>query len=59
MAVRVFTQADRERLRSELEALAERAVRGPWRPTPPAYGCGGCPALNVLCAGPALGGRDA
>ncbi|MGI9117798.1 MAG: UvrD-helicase domain-containing protein [Gaiellales bacterium] len=57
MASRVFTQADRERLRSELVALAERAVHGPWRPTPPAHGCGDCPALNVLCAGPALGER--
>ena len=59
MAARVFTEADRQRLRGELEALAERAVHGPWRPTPPAYGCGGCPALNVLCAGPALRDRDA
>ena len=59
MATRVFTQADRERLVHELQDLAERAVRGPWRPTPPSYGCGDCPALNVLCAGPALGGRDA
>ena len=59
MATRVFTPADRERLRGELEALAERAVRGPWRPTPPPYGCGDCPALNVLCAGPALRDRDA
>jgi ATP-dependent helicase/nuclease subunit A len=59
MATRLFTQADRERLLHELEELAERAVRGPWRPTPPPYGCGDCPALNVLCAGPALGGRDA
>jgi ATP-dependent helicase/nuclease subunit A len=59
MATRVFTQADRARLRTELEGLAERAVRGPWRPTPPPYGCGDCPALNVLCAGPALRDRDA
>ncbi len=59
MATRVFTQADRARLRDELEGLAERAVRGPWRPTPPPYGCGDCPALNVLCAGPALRDRDA
>jgi hypothetical protein len=42
-----------------LQGLAERAVRGPWRPTPPPYGCGDCPALGVLCAGPALGDRDA
>lgn len=59
MVSRVFTQDDREQLRAELVALAERAVRGPWRPTPPAHGCGGCPALGVLCAGPALGGDDA
>jgi hypothetical protein len=59
MATRVFTQADRDRLLNELQGLAERAVRGPWRPTPPPYGCGDCPALGVLCAGPALGDRDA
>ena len=57
LASTVFTQDDRERLRADLEALADRAVRGPWRPTPPAHGCGGCPALNVLCAGPKLGER--
>ena len=59
MATRVFTQADRARLQQELQELAERAVRGPWPATPPPYGCGDCPALNVLCAGPALGGRGA
>ena len=59
MATRVFTQDDRERLRDSLVELAKRAVHGPWRPTPPAHGCGDCPALNVLCAGPRLGERDA
>ena len=51
MAQRVFTQADRERLREELEAAARRAIRGPWEPTPPPYGCQECPAFRVLCAG--------
>ena len=52
MAVRVFGQADRERLRGELEAMASRAVKGPWPATPPAAGCGECPAYRVLCPGP-------
>ena len=51
MAQRVFTQADRERLREELEEAARRAIRGPWEPTPPSYGCAECPAFRVLCAG--------
>ena len=51
MAVRVFSQADRESLRAELEAMALRAVRGPWEPTPPRYGCGECPAFRVICPG--------
>lgn len=51
MAARVFTQADRERLRAELEEDAHRAAHGPWPATPPAYGCAECPAYRVLCAG--------
>ena len=51
LAHRVFAQADRERLREELEAAAHRALHGPWEATPPPFGCAECPAFRVLCAG--------
>ena len=34
-----------------------RAIRaGEFRPTPSPFACSGCPALDVVCAGPRLGG---
>ena len=50
-AARVFTQPDAPALRERLEADVTRAIHGPWEPTPPPYGCAGCPAFRVLCAG--------
>ncbi len=29
---------------------------GEFRPTPSPFACSGCPALDVVCAGPRLGG---
>lgn len=57
MAARRFTAADRDRLRAELEARVAAALEGPWDPTPSETACAGCPALDMLCAGPALGAR--
>jgi ATP-dependent exoDNAse (exonuclease V) beta subunit len=43
---------------SELEAQLSEAIRridaGEFRPTPSEFACAGCPALDVLCAGPRL-----
>jgi ATP-dependent helicase/nuclease subunit A len=49
-----FTQAHMRELEEGLgEAIA--AIRaGVFRPTPSEFACSGCPALNVVCAGPRL-----
>jgi hypothetical protein len=43
---------------SELEAELSEAIRridaGEFRPTPSEFACAGCPALDVVCAGPRL-----
>jgi ATP-dependent helicase/nuclease subunit A len=43
---------------SELEAQLSEAIRridaGEFRPTPSEFACAGCPALDVVCAGPRL-----
>jgi hypothetical protein len=57
MATRTFTAADRDSLRAALEARVAAALEGPWEPTPSETACAGCPALDMLCAGPALPGR--
>ncbi|MFM7692694.1 MAG: PD-(D/E)XK nuclease family protein [Actinomycetota bacterium] len=57
MAARTFTAADRDGLRAGLEARVAAALTGPWEPTPSETACAGCPALGMLCAGPALGRR--
>ncbi len=57
MATRTFTAADRDGLRAGLEARVAAALEGPWEPTPSETACAGCPALGMLCAGPALPGR--
>jgi ATP-dependent helicase/nuclease subunit A len=53
----VSTSYDRSRL-PELEAeLSEAIARiraAEFRPTPSEYACAGCPALDVVCAGPRL-----
>jgi hypothetical protein len=53
----VSTTYDKSRL-PELEAgLSEAIARiraAEFRPTPSDYACAGCPALDVVCAGPRL-----
>jgi ATP-dependent helicase/nuclease subunit A len=56
---RVFTREDAERLEEGLSASIARIRAGEFRPTPSAFACSGCPALDVVCAGPRLGGFDA
>ena len=50
-----FTRADAAALEAELAAAVARIQEGDFRPTPSAYACSGCPALDRVCAGPALG----
>jgi ATP-dependent helicase/nuclease subunit A len=43
-------------LESELSEAIARINRGEFIPTPSEFTCAGCPALDVVCAGPRLGG---
>ncbi|MGZ8688197.1 MAG: RecB family exonuclease, partial [Gaiellaceae bacterium] len=51
-----FTAADASRLEGALSASIARIRSGDFRPTPSPFACAGCPALDVVCAGPRLGG---
>jgi hypothetical protein len=44
-------------LEAELSEAIAQIQAGDFRPTPSEFACAGCPALNLVCAGPAL--RDA
>jgi ATP-dependent exoDNAse (exonuclease V) beta subunit len=54
----VVTTTFRRTQTSELEAQLSEAIRGidagEFRPTPSEFACAGCPALDVVCAGPRL-----
>ena len=54
-----FTTADVPRLEAALSASIARIRAGEYRPTPSPFACSGCPALDVVCAGPRLGGGPA
>jgi ATP-dependent helicase/nuclease subunit A len=49
-----FTAEDRSVLEAELSAAIARIRAGEFRPTPSTFACSGCPALDVVCAGPKL-----
>ncbi len=49
-----FSRVGVERLEWELEAVIARIREGDFRPTPSAFACSGCPALDRVCAGPGL-----
>ena len=51
-----YSVADLELLERELRDTIARIREGDFRPTPSAFACSGCPALNRVCAGPDLGG---
>ena len=51
-----YTSADAERLEAALSGSIARIREGAFTPTPSAFACSGCPALDVVCAGPRLGG---
>ena len=49
-----FTREEVPDLEAELSAAIARLRAGEFRPTPSDYACAGCPALDVVCAGPRL-----
>jgi ATP-dependent helicase/nuclease subunit A len=49
-----FTRDEVPELEAELSAAIARLRAGEFRPTPSDYACAGCPALDVVCAGPRL-----
>jgi ATP-dependent exoDNAse (exonuclease V) beta subunit len=54
----VFSQAELPELEAELSAAIARVDAGEFVPTPGEFTCAGCPALDLVCAGPRLrGGR--
>ncbi|HXY84641.1 MAG TPA: UvrD-helicase domain-containing protein [Gaiellaceae bacterium] len=53
-----FRRSDLDELAAELTAAIERINAGDFRPTPDEFVCAGCPALDVVCAGPGLRGGE-
>jgi ATP-dependent helicase/nuclease subunit A len=51
----VFKRAQVPELEAELSAAIARIQAGDFRPTPSETVCAGCPALELVCAGPRLG----
>jgi len=49
-----FTLSDVTELETELSAAIARLQAGDFRPTPSEFACAGCPALDLVCAGPRL-----
>lgn len=49
-----FRREQLPELEAELSAAIARIQEGRFPPTPSDYACAGCPALDVVCAGPAL-----
>jgi ATP-dependent exoDNAse (exonuclease V) beta subunit len=49
-----FTSADVAALDAELSEAIVRLRAGDFRPTPSEFACSGCPALDLVCAGPRL-----
>jgi ATP-dependent helicase/nuclease subunit A len=50
------TTADLATLEAELTAAITAVTEGAFTPRPSPFACAGCPALNVICAGPNLAG---
>ncbi|MBV8258268.1 MAG: PD-(D/E)XK nuclease family protein, partial [Actinobacteria bacterium] len=54
-----FARAQVPELEAELSAAIARIQAGEFRPTPSDFACSGCPALDLVCAGPRLRGGGA
>jgi ATP-dependent helicase/nuclease subunit A len=50
----VFSLADVPELEAELSTAIARIQAGEFPPTPSEFACAGCPALDLVCAGPRL-----
>ena len=50
----LYRAEDRALLEAELSEAIARIQAGDFRPTPSEFACAGCPALDVVCAGPRL-----
>jgi CRISPR/Cas system-associated exonuclease Cas4 (RecB family) len=50
----VFSRTDVPELEAELSAAIARIQAGEFPPTPSEFACTGCPALDLVCAGPRL-----
>jgi ATP-dependent helicase/nuclease subunit A len=50
----IFRRTELAALEAELTAAIERINAGDFRPSPDEFTCAGCPALDVVCAGPRL-----
>jgi hypothetical protein len=55
---RVFRRDELPELEAELSAAIGRIRAGDFRPTPSEFTCAGCPALDLVCAGPRLVGAS-
>jgi ATP-dependent exoDNAse (exonuclease V) beta subunit len=49
-----FSRSDVPALEAELSEAIARIRDGDFRPTPSEFACSGCPALDLVCAGPKL-----
>jgi ATP-dependent helicase/nuclease subunit A len=49
-----FSREQMPELEAELSAAIAQIQAGEFRPTPSEFACAGCPALDLICAGPAL-----
>ena len=56
---RTFARDEVPALEAELSAAIAAIHEGDFRPTPSEFACAGCPALDVVCAGPRPAGRAA
>ncbi|HUQ23311.1 MAG TPA: UvrD-helicase domain-containing protein [Gaiellaceae bacterium] len=56
VAAHTFSRTDIPLLEAELSEVIERIRAGEFHPTPSEFNCAGCPALDVVCAGPRLRG---
>jgi len=54
----VFERDEVPTLEAELSAAIARIGAGEFRPSPSEFTCAGCPALDVVCAGPRLRSAD-
>ncbi|MDX6386720.1 MAG: hypothetical protein QOD85_522, partial [Gaiellaceae bacterium] len=52
----MFERRELPLLETQLSAAIARINAGEFMPTPSEFNCSGCPALDLVCAGPRLGG---